>query len=161
MGRRHAGGGAPPALRHQAGGAGLEFALLFPLFFTLLYAIVGYGLVYTLELSLTEASKEGARAAIKVDPTTEPDFYGQKVAEEARAAVAQTLAWLPAAQRADILGAAPAYSNVGISLSGSTITVTLTYHYAGHPLIPPLSFPLIGDVPAVPDDLVVNARAEL
>lgn len=147
----------------QRGGVAIEFALAFPLFFTLFYAIVGYGLVMTLEQSLTHASKEGARAAVKADPTayTTTEAYQAKVAELARSAVAQTLSWLPDSQKSLILGTAPNYDKVGVNVNGSSIIVTLTYPYAEAPLIPILTLPAIGDVPSVPANLVVASSGQL
>jgi len=147
----------------QTGSVAIEFALAFPVFFSLFYAIVGYGLVMTLEQSLTHASKEGARAAIKADPTayTDASAYQSKVAELARNAAAQTLAWLPDTQKALVLGTAPNYDKVGVSVAGSSITVTLSYPYAQAPLIPVLSLPIIGDIPNVPTNLVATSSGQL
>ena len=147
----------------QRGSVAIEFLLAFPLFFTLFYAIVSYGIIMTLDQSLTEASKEGARAAIKADPTAyaDPVDYQNQVTDLARAAVAQSLSWLPAAQKDVILGTAPAYDKIQVALNGSRITVTLTYPYAQHPLLPILTFPVIGNIPSVPDNLIVYADAQL
>ncbi len=147
----------------QIGSVAIEFALAFPLFFTLFYAIVGYGLVMTLDQSLTHASKEGVRAAIKADPTTYPtvDAYQTKVGELARGAVAQTLAWLPNSQKDAILGSAPDYDKIQVTVNGSTITVTLTYQFAQAPLLPILNLPAIGKVPNIPDNFVITANGQL
>jgi len=145
----------------QLGSVAIEFALAFPLFFTLFYAIVGYGLVMTLDESLTLASKEGVRAAIKVDPTdASVEDYQSQVTTEARSAVAQVLSWLPEAQRQAIMGSAP-YDKIQVSVSGDFVTVRLTYPYAETPLLPILTLPLIGKVPNIPDNLVITSTGEL
>lgn len=149
--------------RQQKGGVGIEFALAFPLFFTLFYAIVGYGLVMTLEQSLTHASKEGTRAAIKADPTAYANNvdYQNKVTELARGAVVQTLAWLPESQKEVILGTSPNYDKIQVAVTGSSITVTLTYPYTESPLLPVLTLPVVGKVPNIPDNFVVTADGQL
>lgn len=148
----------------QRGAAGLEFALAFPLVFVLFYAIVGYGLVMTLQQSLHESAKEGARAAVAVEPKAFPagvddPGYQAKVAERARAAAMQALSWLPDGWRSAVLGSAG--EKIGVAVAGTTITVTLTYPYAATPLLPTLNLPVFGKVPRVPDQLVVKAVAEL
>lgn len=147
----------------QRGGVAIEFALAFPLFFTLFYAIVGYGLVMTLEQSLTQASKEGTRAAIKADPTAYPTVaaYHAKVTELARGAVVQTLSWLPATQKDAILGTSPNYDKIQVTVNGTSISVTLTYPYSENPLLPVLALPVIGNVPNVPDNFVVTSDGQL
>ncbi|MGZ5000307.1 MAG: TadE/TadG family type IV pilus assembly protein [Methylomonas sp.] len=147
----------------EKGGVAIEFALAFPLFFTLFYAIVGYGLVMTLKQSLTQASKEGTRAAIKADPTAYANNadYQTQVTALARGAVVQTLSWLPSSQQEVILGTSPNYSNIQVTVNGSNISVTLTYPYSISPLLPVLTLPVIGKVPNVPDSLVVTSDGQL
>lgn len=53
----------------QAGVYALEYALVFPIFFLILYAVLGYGLLFTVRLSLQNAAEEGARAALKYQVT--------------------------------------------------------------------------------------------
>lgn len=155
----------PGPRSRQRGAAGIEFALAFPLIFVLFYAIVSYGLVMTLQQSLHESAKEGARAAVAVEPKAFPNGiddpeYQARVTERARAAVGRTLSWLPDAWRTAVIGSTSG-EKVGVRLDGTTITVTLTYPYAETPLLPTLTLPLFGKIPKVPDHLVVQAVAEL
>ncbi|MEJ2801743.1 TadE/TadG family type IV pilus assembly protein [Comamonadaceae bacterium PP-2] len=55
--------------RRQLGAYALEYALVFPVFFVILYAVISYGLVFTLRLSLQHAAEEGARAALRYEAT--------------------------------------------------------------------------------------------
>ncbi|MBS1211662.1 MAG: uncharacterized protein H6R26_278 [Proteobacteria bacterium] len=142
------------AFRNQRGAAAIEFALVFPLFFVLFYAIVSYGLVMTLQQSLSEASKEGARAAIKVDRTIAG--WETTARSEARQAAAQVLAWLPAAQKTAIVGTDNSNINVEFP-TADTIRITLTYTYNSAPLLPVLTFPVIGKIPNLPASLIVTA----
>ncbi len=157
----------------QRGAAGIEFTLVFPLFFVLFYAIVGYGLIMTVDQMLTAAAAEGARAAVAADPGDRKacptdSTYTDTVTSLAREQVAATLNWLSPSVKSAVLGEAPGYNKiqVGLAAAGSSpalclITVTLTYHYADAPLVPLLNFPLIGKVPNIPDDLRAYAQAEL
>lgn len=143
----------------QFGAAAIEFALAFPLLFALFYAIVGYSLVLTIQQSMTQASKEGIRAAIRADRTAFPNTaaYQAKVIELARSAAGNSLTWLPDTQKSLIIGSSPSYDKVGVSITDSTITVTLTYPYTEAPLLPVLSLPLIGDVPNIPSSFVIRS----
>ena len=51
-------------IKEQNGGAAVEFALILPLFFLLLFGIVEFGLVLYNKQVITNASREGARAGI-------------------------------------------------------------------------------------------------
>ncbi|MFT4190482.1 MAG: pilus assembly protein [Comamonas sp.] len=70
----------------------MEYALVFPVFFMILYAAVGYGLVFAIQLSLQHAAEEGARAALRYQST------GAERLTVARTVTTTFLAtWLPAA----------------------------------------------------------------
>lgn len=147
----------------QHGAAAIEFALLFPIFFAVFYALVSYGLVLTLTQSLTAAAVEGVRAAVRVDRTaypTETQYMDDGVTPAARSAVAATLAWMPQALKAKVLG--DANSAVSVLPNGNEVTVVVQYAgYATDPLIPILVLPGIGAVPRVPADLVGRATGQL
>jgi len=146
-----------PAARdpnRQSGSSTIEFALVFPLFFAVFYAIAAYSLVMALEQSLTYAAAEGARAAVAVDPTdfnNEGDYVN---AIRNRSCVVAT-------ERAGWLSEPPACASEVAADAGDpdtrTVTLTLTYPYAASPLVPVIDVPLIGEIPAVPDELVVRA----
>jgi len=50
-------------LRNQRGVATVEFALILPLFLTLLFAIIEFGFLFKDQLLLQQVAREGARAA--------------------------------------------------------------------------------------------------
>lgn len=80
----------PPGQRRQRGVYAIEFALVFLIFFTLLYGIICYGILFTFRYGLQNAAEDAARAALRYQ-TDLP----------ARAAMAKTVAivqtgdWLP------------------------------------------------------------------
>lgn len=55
--------------RASRGVAAIEFVMVFPLFFTLLYGIVTFSLIFVAEQNLTLAAEEGARAALNYQQT--------------------------------------------------------------------------------------------
>ncbi|MDX3907735.1 MAG: pilus assembly protein [Pigmentiphaga sp.] len=51
--------------RRQDGVYALEFALIFPIFFALFYGVLSFGLIFTVQQSLTLAAEDGARASLR------------------------------------------------------------------------------------------------
>jgi Flp pilus assembly protein TadG len=72
--------------RNDRGGAAVEMALLMPVLLMVLFATVDFGRMYNAQITLTEAAKDGARAAVLgANATTEtreaaPDLSGVTVA---------------------------------------------------------------------------------
>lgn len=122
--------------RDQRGAAVLEFALVAPLFFLVIFGLVTFGMILAKKQSITNAAADGARAAV-----------GQ--ANPAAAAQARVQA---------ALGAPGAYTATYVpgACSGGTgncITVTITYDNAGHPLVPT---PINSLVPTITAKAVVQ-----
>ncbi len=134
--------------RHNCRGAvAVEFALVFVIFFSLFYAIVAYGFVFTIKQSLAHAAAEGARAAVQDAPT-----------ETTRLGRAQTtadgiLSWLPAAGVSVNTSVADCAANPATRC----ITVAVNYNYGAHPIVPAL--PLLGI--AIPANLGTTATVQL
>ncbi|WP_120971801.1 TadE/TadG family type IV pilus assembly protein [Comamonas sp. lk] len=142
--------------KREQGAAAIEFAVLFPIFFLIFYAIVTYGLIFAAQQTVTLAAAEGARAAVRYQAGKDQD--ARKVARIAAACDMsnQVLAWM----RKTGTGQATPASGVcatGITkteistvtaqcsaLSGVTcIKVLVTYDYDQAPLIPKLLGPLL------------------
>lgn len=128
------------------GSVAVEFALVFLIFFSLFYAIVAYGLVFTLKQSLTLAAEEGARAAVQNAPN-----------EATRLARAETMAkgvlnWLPG----DGITVSANAANCVANPATRCVTVVVNYDYAGHPIVPAL--PLLGI--AIPANLGATATVQ-
>jgi Flp pilus assembly protein TadG len=136
----------PPAPERQRGAAAIEFALVFVLFFMVLYGAIAYGVVFAIKHSLTQGAAEGARAALK-------DVGGLPE----RIALAQTTAtnavsWLGTGAPAPIVTSGPCEAT-----SYTCIKVAFTYDYATSPIVPPI--PSLGIV--LPDTLVSQATVQL
>ncbi len=78
----------------QRGVYALEWAIIFPVFFMLLYAILCYGLTFLTRESMQHAVEEGARTALRYPLGIDsPDWSHRKTA--AVNAVKSNLSWLP------------------------------------------------------------------
>lgn len=149
-------------MRRQKGAAAIEFALLFVLFFTVFYALVSYGMAMMLRESFQHAAEEGARSAIAVDNLAfaNSGAYQTQVESRASTTVGNSLAWLPATIRTEVLG--PANGNVQFVWNGDVLTVSVVYaDYTSNPPMPILTLPGIGQVPRLPDDIAGSAVIDL
>jgi Flp pilus assembly protein TadG len=139
--------------QRQRGSMAVEFAIIFPLFFYVFYAIVTYSLIFVAQQSLTLAAEEGARAALRYQ--TGASTVAQSLALRSTAAcqTAQNLTnWLSSLAQCTATPAACTYN-----ASLSCIQVTLNYAYSTNPLVPTL--PLLSL--ALPSALQANAMVQL
>ncbi|MGH9022001.1 MAG: TadE/TadG family type IV pilus assembly protein, partial [Acidimicrobiia bacterium] len=119
-----------PRRRSESGVATVEFALVSIVFLMFLYGILTYGVVFMVKHDMAQAAAEGARAGLgAADP-----------AAAAGLRVDSAIAGMPATFGAhldtDIPPAAPCTHDP----DNDCITVTLTYPYSDHPVIPALPF---------------------
>ena len=77
----------------QRGVYAVEWAIVFPVFFVLVYAIVSYGLVFLVRESMQNAVEDGARAALRYQVDRGDRLNTAEAVTEAR------LSWLPVALR--------------------------------------------------------------
>ena len=129
-----------PALSKQRGMAAIEFALVFPMFFVVLYAIIAYGLIIAANQTLSLAAQEGGRAALRFEGETSL-AQAYTLRTSAACSTAQSLvAWLPTG------GLTASCSNAACTGTGATgmqcVTVQMSYNYRGFPLVPNL--PMMG-----------------
>jgi Flp pilus assembly protein TadG len=133
--------------RRQRGSYAVEFAIIFPVLFGLVYALLSYGLVVSVRLYLQYAAEEGARAGLRYQVVS----TGSQL--PARITASQTVArnllgWLPAPpqvqarvcrQDANVCtdGALPVTCGWQMS-QACRMEVTVTYDYAGAPIAPAL-----------------------
>lgn len=85
---------SPP--RCQRGVYAIEFAMVFLIFFTLLYAVICYGMLFAFRLGLQNAAEDGARAALRYQSSIENRW---KHAEQV--AYAQSR-WMPGIRKEDV-----------------------------------------------------------
>ena len=128
--------------RRQRGAYAVEFALVFPLLFILIYALLTFGLIMTAQQSLNFAAESGARAAL-VAPGADAVLSGLTPAEreqvlhnrllsrveQARLQAGEQVRWL-----SDWVGAE--HVRVSAALVGNDVHVDIVYDYAQAPLVP-------------------------
>jgi Flp pilus assembly protein TadG len=140
----------PAHLRRQHGSTAVEFAMIFPIFFIVLYGIVTFSMIFVAQQSLTLAAEEGARAALTYQKSdTPPDALALRV--NAVCPVAKSML-APMVATADCQ-ATTATCNAGMQC----VNVVISYAYGTNPLIP--SLPLMGDV--LPKTLTSSATIQL
>lgn len=81
----------------QRGAVAIEFAVIFLVFFTVLYAIIAYSIPFLLTLSFKHISADAAREAVRVSPATQN--YLERVSQQVYETVDNS--WLPADWRQD------------------------------------------------------------
>ncbi|XAH24545.1 TadE/TadG family type IV pilus assembly protein [Xylophilus sp. GW821-FHT01B05] len=134
--------------RRLRGATAIEFAIIFPVFFLIFYAIVTYALIMVAQQSLTLAASEGARAMLR--------YQTSLPARQTTACnVAQaSLTWLPQTP----LCPTPTLvtSQASCTVAGyACYSVVVTYNYAAAPLVPPLLGPLL----SLPTPATLTGRA--
>ncbi|SOC56232.1 TadE-like protein [Chromohalobacter canadensis] len=70
--------------KRQSGVAAIEFAIVFPVFFLVLYALIGYAFVFLIQSGLQSLASESARqaAAISTMPLKEVDISRDDLIDE-------------------------------------------------------------------------------
>ncbi len=149
---------AMPFSKKNNGAAAIEFALVFPLFFVIFYAIITYGLIFVAQQSITLAAAEGARAALRFAAT---DVARSENATNAAIGVGSAAYWLtPRLTVSNTLATCPYSSSANNSTGVRCYRVTVTYvGYGQNPLVPLLLGPLMKV--AVPDKLESTAIIQI
>lgn len=151
-----------PMARWQAqrGAYAVEYAFVFPVFFLLVYGALALAVVMFMRLDLQYAAEEGARVALRYQPSAATRL--QKAVTEAKSRTA----WMPVSPTvfADICAPGAtcqptATPSAPITACGDTlatacrIVVVASYNYAAHPVLP--SLPGFGLI--LPATLTANA----
>lgn len=143
--------------KKQRGVSAIEFAMVFPVLFLMLYGLLTYSLIFAVKHSLALAAAEGARAAVRFQ-TVSSDTAAQRKAAACQIAK-NSIDWITS-----IAGAASCNGSSVINIDVETyngacgippantqgvqcIRVSARYSYNVLPIIPIL--PLILPVPAV------------
>ena len=145
--------------RHtERGAAALEFALVSPLLFALIFGIIGYGYMLSFRQGISQGAAEGARAAAV-------EFNSANQSTSALAALNRSLgaygiSCVGTALKKD--GATVGSCSVTIAACANNATkdcasVRVNYAYRDHPLLP--SFPGLGGT--MPEHLDYTAVAEV
>lgn len=115
---------------NQHGAVVVEFALVFVLFFVVMYGIVCYGVIFAIKHSLEQAANEGARAAVAdIGGLAARIDVAEKTAKKA-------IEWLGTLAPVPVV-TTPACPSP-YTASFTCVSVALTFDYAANPLVPPL-----------------------
>lgn len=169
--------------KKQQGAAAIEFAIIFPIFFLIFYAIVTYGLIFAAQQTLTLAAAEGARASVRYPALPSGSNKAAQLQARLNAACATanvSTDWLKkmgaglgaVSCSTGVSSAAGVYATSGQCGTGSAsftastdaslvncMTMQVNYNYAAAPLIPKLLGPLLS-LPT-PDLLQGKAVAQI
>jgi Flp pilus assembly protein TadG len=152
------------ARRPQRGVAAIEFALVFMILFSVLYALVTFGAVFYLQQSVTRASEEGARAVGLLMPA--PAANDQRVKDAVYDSLANSLV-VPASANSSLTNRRNwIVANVSVNVTRSNPSspgayirydVTVSYPYSANRLLP--NIPLVEQW--MPDQLRSRTTAAL
>jgi Flp pilus assembly protein TadG len=169
--------------KKQRGTAAIEFALIFPIFFIIFYAIVTYGLIFAAQQTLTLAGAEGARATVRYPvlalnkvPSSKADQLQARLAAACATAGVAT-EWLTKMSKgvgiktgcgSGLSNAAGIWITSGVCANGGAgfiasndvnvlncVMVQVNYNYVAAPLIPKLLGPLM----SLPTPEILQGRA--
>lgn len=147
--------------RQQRGAVAVEFALVFPILFLLMYGIVVYSYVFVLNSALNYAAQESVASALRVAPGEPNSRRETEALQRARDA----LNWLPAGQRNRIFGQSGSIVRFGedcpLAPESDCIRVRLVMPLQAPALFPVLRLPLVGAVPPLPEALRAEAVARI
>ena len=139
----------------QGGVAAIEFALVFPIFFMLLYGIITYVLIFLAQQSLALAAEEGARAALRYT-TADRGTIACNTAT-------QLVKWLGNDDGGNPIATCTPVGPVACAFPAGTsaqcITVKIIYPYSSKPLVPLLLGPLMNV--AIPAKLASSATVQI
>lgn len=135
----------PPARRHTQGVIAIEFALIFPVFFALIYGIICYGMAFLLIQSFTYAAEDALRAALAADcqasVCTEAELKPIVTSQ-----VQQSLDWLSASLVNEAVSADDFFS--------CDTEMLCKVRLGTAPVLDGITLPLVGKVPDLPDRLL-------
>lgn len=131
------GGRARRTRRGEGGAAAVEFALVVPFLLLILFGIISYGFMLSVRQGMSQAAAEGARAAA----VTLVD--GDKK-DAALAAIDDALSYgvscngTSLLRNGEVVGTCTVSDPVACDDDATCVTVSLTYDYRDHPIVPTL-----------------------
>lgn len=138
------------------GVAAIEFALIFPVLFLMLYGLITYSIIFAVQHSLNLAAAEGARASVRYQSQNDKLELRRDAACQA---IEKNLSWIkglgvevscPSQNNGAVLVVDPQYSEKTNGLY--EMDISLKFQYAKNPILPVI-FP-------VPEDLTAHAVSQ-
>lgn len=146
----HGGGCRLYCRRSDSGAVSIEFAVVLPVLLMLILGITYYGLIFAMQQVLTLAAEEGARAALRYQPSNT-----QRVAAAYTAANAALPSFISAQVKTNQSGAPLVTCPTISSMQCLSVTLTLPVTTGASPLLP--AIPLL----PVPASLTSTAVVQL
>jgi Flp pilus assembly protein TadG len=142
----------------EQGAAALEFALVSPLLFALIFGIIGYGYMLSFRQGISQGAAEGARAAAV-------EFNSANQSTVALAALNRSLSsYGVSCVGTSLIRSGETVGSCSVTIAACTnnatkecASVRVNYAYRDHPLLP--SFPGLGGT--MPEELDYTAVAEV
>ncbi|MGQ0699087.1 MAG: TadE/TadG family type IV pilus assembly protein [Panacagrimonas sp.] len=156
--------------QRQTGAAALEFALVFPTLFFLLYGMLSYGALMFTQLTVSRAVEDGARVLALLPNSFDTLARDLRIKTEVIESLASTPI-VPAANNGSIEERRiwlnehvfPTRITVVDGPCASCVTITLNFPYASTDrtrLFPSIDLPLIGDMEWIPSALNSQATVQ-
>jgi len=148
----------PAMCKKQTGAVLIETAMVFPLFFAVVWATLGYALPFFMLQTMNHATEEAVRTAVRADPLQGSSAYRAKLISLADAALTEKLSSLPASMENPLVHSVTVQTIAG----APTLVVRVSYpDYDQNPIIPILTLPGVGPVPNLSGDLMAESRYRL
>lgn len=132
-------------LQQMRGVVAIEFALIFPVFFAIIYGIICYGTAFLMMQSFTYAAEDALRAALAAEcaasTCTEAELKPVVTAQ-----VQQSLDWLAASVISEAISADDFFACNAEMLCKVRLGAT--------PILNGITLPIVGEIPDIPDRLV-------
>ncbi len=144
--------------RGAQGAVALEFLMLFPFVVAMLYASAIYGIVFFSQYRLQNVVDRAVASALYVDRSAfQAEQMESAVVNRASQAMSGLLATLPG----PLSNLESGSSSCAVETVGGVemLRCSVTYNYAANPIVPVMSFGMLGTFPPLPDTLEAEARA--
>lgn len=140
------------AKRKQFGVVAIEFALIFPVLFAIVYAIISYGMAFFLIQSFTYAAEDALRAALATDCAAAICTTAE-LQPVVTTQVQQSLDWLSASLVNEAVSANDFFT--------CNADMLCKVRIGAPPVMKGITLPLVGEVPDLPDRLLGIASLRL
>lgn len=157
--------------RRQIGASAVEFALIFPILFVVMYGAIVYAYAFALKQSITFAAQEAAEAAVDVRPELDDDAYIAQVQASSDGIVRAIVRWMPSSLRNNVQTLAqfcsegaggPATACDSLGGTSDAVVVTVTLPLTGNSqLFAEINLPLVGTFPPLPANMTAVAAARV
>ncbi len=136
----------------------LEFLMLFPFVVAMLYASAIYGIVFFSQYRLQNVVDRAVATALYVDRSA---FRGEQMETAVISRASQAMGGLVAALPGPLASLEVDAATCAVETVGGVemLRCGLTYNYQENPIVPVMSFGMLGTFPPLPDELTAEARA--